>query len=279
MSFLTLEKSEQSGKPVELFMFNIGSDYFTYTNADEDITFNALTYKSVEIKRSKVALSNELGKNTITVTVKHDHPIAVKFIGVAPAKTCWLTIFRLHRGDTDYRSIWQGRVSLGDFKGSRVDLNGTPLDTFKKRMGLWETYQAGCQNILYDDFCRLDKNLYRVSASVSFVSADGLTIQATAFHNADPTYFVPGYVERQDTGEMRDITAQDNATNSLTLMQPFEDLRIGTLVWAYAGCAHDMATCSGGKFTDPDTGAPTNEANYNGCDKVPTRNVFQDGLS
>jgi uncharacterized phage protein (TIGR02218 family) len=131
-------------------------------------------------------------------------------------------------------------------------------DVLKKRVP-GPKYQKPCNHILYDAGCGVDKNLFKVTATLTSVAAE--TIKAAAFATKPDGWFNAGYIEKGT--ERRMILS--HVGDTLTLLNPMAGLVVGDVITAFAGCKRDFADCNT-KFN--------NAPNFFGFEFIPGRNPF-----
>lgn len=271
MSYDAREQSRQDARPRELYRFTLGEQVWTFASGDEEIIYNAETYTPEPVQRTEPEQSREKGRAGITITVARDNPVALLYVGSVPSRSVGVTIFRLHEDDDEVRDFWTGRVrSCERAEGLPAKLNCETNSAMLQRLGLRAKHQSTCNVPLYSARCGVLKAAFATVGEVQ--SINGAVIVGAAFVNADPTWFKGGMVERAN-GELRTIDAQ-GGDGSLTLRLPFEGLAVGEVVTAYAGCAHDFATCSSPKFA-----AYTDDGeSFVGCPTIPADNPHDTGL-
>lgn len=272
MAYQTREISIEDGRPRELYRFSVDANIWSYTSAAEKITYQSVDYQPLEISRSEPEQSREKGRSGIDITLPRDTPVARLFIGIVPSKPVNVTIFRLHEDDSEVIDFWKGRVRAME-RGGKLDavLKCETNLASLQRLGLQQKFQSNCNVALFSVRCGVPRSPFQIDAPVQFISADKLQIRATAWINADLTYYPGGFVQRAN-GDARTITGQ-LADGTLTLMQPFENLIVGETVSALAACNHTFAHCQG-RF-----GAHTNNGeSYAGFPTVPNQNPYETGV-
>jgi len=277
MTFDADEKSGSSGFPGELFKFTRGPDEFFFTSGDQTVNFQAADFVPSLIKRTSPVQSTERGQANITITVPRDSEVALLFRIFVPASTMFITIFRFHKnvgltpGPTDAVVFWQGRVRAVNFIGSEAEIDCEPFNAFLKRPGLRVMYQSTCNHMLYGPDCTVDRELFKVVATITSISGDIVTAPefATQFI-ADPTFFFGGgFIETVDLDRRLIVEAGVPSDDDLRVLLPFENLAIGDTVFAFAGCDRTRQTCNT-KFDNLDF--------FGGFPYIPDRNPFESGI-
>ena len=85
MTYATIETSAQSGRPVELYDFSIGSAHYRYTSSDGDVSYGGNTYAAVPIARSAVEATNETARLALNITCDRS-------LGVLALSVAWLLL-------------------------------------------------------------------------------------------------------------------------------------------------------------------------------------------
>ena len=98
MTFDATETSLESGRPIELYTFMIGTtETFRYTSHDEEVVFGGQTYEVVQIERGQVQASKEDEINAIDITLPSDNEFASEFIGIIPGDPSTVQIVKTHQ--------------------------------------------------------------------------------------------------------------------------------------------------------------------------------------
>lgn len=278
MSYDNLEYSNESGYPAELFLFMNGSIPMAYTSADEPITYNFNTYKATEyIECDGIEnIAEGSGRNDTKIKVSRNFEVAKLFQTTPPPNPIWLTIFRYHRGDGEFRRYWGGRVRSVIFNGEEAEISVDSEGAALERNGLWKTYQPICNHILYSLECSINETANRTLITVSSISGNNVQAAGGAISALGDGHTALGEARRLTTGEKRMITA--HVGNAITLLQPFEDLQLNEQLYIFAGCDGRKSTCSSGKFKDGGGSPVDNKDNHGGFDKIPAKNPVQVGL-
>lgn len=265
-----LEDSEFSGNPCELYLFTRGTEVYAFVD-DDTQTHLGVTYQAANVSMSSPEQSQEINQTRITVTVDHDNPVAALFKQAVPSKPVGLIVYRYHYKDdgtiSTIYAYWSGRVINCNTRGENAELDCEPLLNILKQPGLYKPDGTGCNHVIYDSGCTLNRDLFKVSAIVTAMSENGVVIGAANFATKPDGWFTAGLCERLLIDESR--TVINHIGTDVTLLMPFDGLTVGETVWIYAGCARDFITCDD-KFDNTD--------NYGGEPDVPVDNVFETGL-
>lgn len=274
MSFQTQELSTEDGSPVELYTFQLGGDFFRFTNQSESFSLSGFTWQPLQITSSEPKISKERSGTQLKITLPADTFIATKYQSIVPDERVRLTIERVHRTDVALERVvyWKGRIISTQFNGPVAAMVGEPVQSLFGRELPRRTYQSLCNHVLFDVNCKVLKGSFSDSVEVTSISTDGTTLVLDSLSTARPsdtTFFTGGFVERSN-GEKRMILEYTFATDTVRLLLPFSDLVVGEQVTAFAGCSHSVTVCRD-KFN--------NVINFGGYPWVPRENPFQTGLA
>lgn len=264
MSYDARETDAYAGAPVELYRFTCAANTWTYTSADVAQSYLGVTYKPQAITRGEIDASDEDSQGSLEVTLPLTLPVALLFIADLPPAPVTLELFRMHRGDTEVVSLWSGEISKCDFAGSVARLTGQPVSRALRQQLPPNSFQAQCNWTLFSPQCGLDRNTYRVAATVTAVS--GFDVTATEFASHADGYFTAGWLE-DAAGEKHWIVA--HVGDTVTLMTPFRSLAASDAVSAYPGCDRTIAACK----------VYGNLQRFLGFPYLPTKNPFVVGVS
>lgn len=271
MTFDTLNTSTEDGAPIDLITFNVGSETFRFTNAEDELTVLSLTYEPIAISRDPVELGIEARTQTVSARMPADHPFAVKYLGVPPGRKTTGVIQVVHRDDlTDVRTEFTGLLrSVGfDQLGAEAEIIMLPLTGALLRVVPRFLFSGMCNHVLYDGGCGVNRSSF-THTGVGATTADSQIITVSGIDAAKGVgWATGGYCEFNNDarGVFRHI-----ATNQLVLVAPFKESIAGQTISVYAGCDHEYggdcaAVGSGGKFN--------NQARFGGFPFVPTKNPF-----
>jgi len=270
MAYATYEESAESGTPVELYAFAIGSDTYRYTSSEFPITTaGAVVWDPESIERGRVAKTGDDQNDRVEVSMPASNAFASKFLMVAPGLLSTLTIWRVHREDPalEVKLYFKGAVAgIGFAKNGREAVFSVlPITAVKSKDIPRSTFQSLCNAILFDGDCKVPEAGRTHPLPVTAVNGAVLTATgAGALGFAD--YFENGWVVY--LGEYRLVTAQSG--DDLTLLVPFRYSPLGQTLSFRAGCKHRLVEDCAAKFT--------NQLEYFGFQFVPTKNPFETGL-
>jgi len=173
MTFDAREKSVHAGHPFELYLFQTETQSWHLTSADRAIIFNGQSYQPEAIHRTATSQGQELKSGSITVTVPKTHAIAQLFVSFIPATPLSLVIFRGHEGEPESEIVthFTGRVTTAIF-GDDCELRVVPEQEVLQKRIPGPKFQKPCNHILYDSGCTVNKALFNVIATLTFVQDD-----------------------------------------------------------------------------------------------------------
>jgi uncharacterized phage protein (TIGR02218 family) len=267
MTYASRERSKEAGKPIELFLFELGLSRFAYTNRETSITFESQIYEPIPISRSKIVTTLDNKDSQVNIRLPGDNTFARMYIGVIPGEFPEITIRQLHTNDPDSQAIFtfQGFVSTVGFMDDckRADVACRPLTSASSRTIPRHTFQALCNHNLYDGNCTQLEADFEESPTVASVSGRQVTISAgTATNLSGSGYWEAGFI--QFGNEFRTINVQ--ADNVMTLNLPFLQAVTGQTVRMLPGCNHIIDQDCDSVFS--------NTLNHGGFPYVPFRNPF-----
>ncbi len=261
------ESSQNDGMPQRLFLFTMGDETFSYVNSAKSHNYNNIIYVPMQVTMDDLTQALSEDSPTIRIEIDSRSPLAALFIPYMPIIPVKVRVYRHHLYDGDYKTELIGEVANGsiDAETDNCVLSVRMLASNMDRKVPWPIYQKQCNHVLYGPGCRVDREAYKVEATVTGVS--GVNVQSASFLHGDPSYFVAGYMIRVATGEIRWVIAQND--DVLTLQTPFLGLQGGETVVAFAGCDLLKVTCEN-KFN--------NLPRFWGFNNMPNRNPFTDNV-
>lgn len=277
MTFDANETGVETGQPIELYEFVIGSTRTRMTSSENDVTIPSTseTFTATAIKRGElVEKINDPATNRLSVELPADNAFVTQFRNISPGNRAILSIFRMHRGDlggSDEKiTIFKGTIRNVSYinNGRETVLHILPITSAYSRAIPRKMYQGLCNHMLYDARCTISKDdaSFKFIGNVSAVSGSILTVDGAAAFDPLTDFFQSGYVEFNN--DFRTITFQSN--NNLTLITPFLNSPLGSNVIARAGCKHRVTTDCTNKFN--------NLVNFGGFPFVPKANPFRTGI-
>jgi uncharacterized phage protein (TIGR02218 family) len=265
MTYNAKELSLYDSQPVELYEFIYATKVFRYTSADEQQSYLGNSYSPAPLRRGEIDQTQEINRADLKIEALRDFDVAEEFIIYPPAEVMLLRVYRQHRGDSETKLIWIGRVLNCEWSGGIATLTCEAVFTSLRRSGLRRTYGVQCQHALYGARCGVARNSYKATGTIASLSANVVTVLAAA---AKPDgYFNGGMLTFLDVSGIthrRAITGHTGAV--ITLANAIRQLAETNSVDLFPGCDHTINDCHD-KFDG-------NEENYSGMLHSPQLNPF-----
>lgn len=269
MSYANRETSVSSGAPFELYKFQTEGQAWFLTSGDKARIFQGQQYDAVTISRTNPSMSNEEKGGHITITIPESHAIARLFVAYLPSTPLSIIIYRGHEGEaeSEMQVFFTGRAKVGQFTTSDTcELDCAPDMEVLKRSIATQVFQKPCNRILFDEGCGVVQQLYRITAHVASVSADGLTVKAPEFATKEDGWFATGYIEAGTDRRM----IISHTGDTIVLMNALNGLFPGQSIFAYAGCDRTYETCQA-RFHNGEA--------FMGWEWIPAQNPFSSGAA
>jgi uncharacterized phage protein (TIGR02218 family) len=272
MALSTFENSEYGYRPVELYEFFDGANYYRYTSADEGtITFDGETYTAAGIDRESTELEADASDQKLQITLPRDNAVPLLFLNEYDRPDLKLRIRVAQRDSlTDFKTVLSAGVLSCTFRGDLATLNVDVFGASFERQIANQCFGPTCQATLYTRPCPVAKADFKETGVVDAIS--GFTVTASEWAGAGADYFTAGFVECVISGKTyrRFIAAFNSTTGALTLFAPIGPLTVGASVDAYPGCNSSTDHCRN-KF-----GAATNDGEaFVGFPHVPARDAYR----
>lgn len=268
MSYELIEVSRDDGRPVELIHISYSGNNWYYTSADRDLVYLGSTYKAIPCSRSKLEPTSDPSKSDMTFTFPRDIEVAEVFRVQPPSEVVSLTLFGQHYGDSEFVSLWKGRVVDAQWEGALVNLVGESVFASLRRPGLRRRYQYQCPHALYGNKCGVNRLLWKEEHPLGSVS--GVQLQVNGAIGKPDDYYAGGYVTWANSlnlnVEKRMIRASVGASGVITLSNIPVALSSGQVVTLYPGCDHTLGAAGCGRFS--------NHENFGGTPFIPDKNPF-----
>lgn len=283
MSFASLEISRRKGLPATLYLLIYGTGnegdvpaplHYAYTDAEQPITYNGITYEPVPVERDAISSTGNLDKLTLTLRLPRDIGFAEEFRVYPPSHVTTLIIRQGHLSESppEFLVCWSGRVLSVGREGDYCIISGEPIASSMRRPGLRRHYQIGCPHVLYSvgvGMCNANKAAATYAATVAAVSATVVTLVPGWSGMWATTKFTEGMLEwTNPDGQVVVRKILGVSGDTLQLSGIIRDLTVGSAVLAVLGCNHrkdwsDLGDC----FI-----VHNNIMNYGGCDWIPVEN-------
>lgn len=271
MTYAAFENATETGRPVELYEFNLAGEFFRYTSNTVDYSTVIGNFVAETVSRGGLEVAGgQRDREKLEVKLPATNAFVRKFILIVPGKKPIFTLYRVHRNDPDQQIVvaFKGQVQSVGFADDSLQATVavSTLTAAKSRPMPRHTYQNLCNHMLYDARCKIAEDDASFRKFLPVTAASGSTITATGAGAFGADFFVAGFVEFD--GDFRLVTAQ--STDVLTLILPFGVSPVGQTLRFQAGCKHRLGTDCNTKFN--------NVINFGGFPFVPTKNIFETGL-
>lgn len=285
MSFLGTETSVEDGQPIELFSFENLETRFTYTSAQETITYLGRNYIPVPMKRSSPVIESQQAQRRLVIELPIDNEFAQRYVATVPASPDQLTMYRYHSTDGGTPEIivyFSGEVSNVAFTRNTAKVNALANGRVLQNAIPRQTCRSLCNHVLYDGRCQVVSVTYKIATTVTAISDNGLSVtvdggsnivpatglQLSAQLTADSVFFNGGYLTRGNIENRMVLESTNNGGNSATfgILLPFQTISLGSALDLYAGCDHSLTVCKN-KFS--------NKERHGGFPFIPLKNPFQ----
>ncbi|QBZ71732.1 hypothetical protein [Pseudomonas phage KP1] len=266
------EESIEDGSPYEIYEF-IGTYRSYYMTSDAlSHDFEGHSYTPVPgLKRSSLkAGTHEEDNIDLTVVIPITEQIVKDYGFQTTPPALDLTIYRFQRDALTFVAYWKGPVASITIDDEYATLR-TPSKFGNILQGnIPNIYvQPPCNNVLFDELCRVSRAANSLTTTVSLV--EGVNITIPSISPFVDGWFIGGEIAVPARNERRMIIAQ--AGPVLTVNYAFSRLGPGTSIQVTAGCDHSFTGANGcPKFN--------NQINYGGCPYVPgeSNNPFTNGV-
>jgi len=281
VTYTSQEQSIESGRPVDLYEFEIGGTLYLYTSAEDDQTVLGKDYTALPMKRTRIVHSQESRQSVLEIEMPATASFARLFVTSVPSQKAALIIRQFHRGDGDVATLFVGSVKSVAFteRGTKASVAVDPPIQVSSTIIPRFTFRFQCNNVLGDGanggpgLCTVDLEnaAFKFTGTVSAQSGLDITIPgATGFADG---WFEAGTMSTTDGLDARQIIR--HVGDVLTLHVPFPFPMVGTEVVLRAGCHHDLVDCGTAKF---DIGGSHNIGEFQGFAFVPSINPFEAGI-
>jgi len=258
MSYDARDGSREHGMPVNLVLFRYGvatASVFGYTDAEQPIVRDNVTYVPVSVDTPAVQASGSLDRKTLNLRLPSNTDVAQLFRVYPPSYPVTMTIFRGHLTDDDvpieWRAIWIGRILNGKHEGDGSHVctfTCEPVATSLKRSGLRRRYQYLCPHVLYGRLCNANKG----AVTFSVIAAEIGEAEVVLTPGWAPADLIPnfsgGVIEWTTAAgniEVRTILEIEETSNGHTVWMtgPTTGILTATSLRLSLGCNHQMDHC------------------------------------
>lgn len=243
MSFLSLEQSQDDSAPIELYEFSWLGQTLYYTTADADTVVGSQTYTAMQLARSEISDTGEIGKNQLTITAPDQFAVSALFGAGPPDDIVTLTIKRVQFGDiTDVQVIWLGRILSVNWPPLRSELTCENVFTALRAAGLHRVYTINCPYSLYGTQCGVDIGLFTEPHTIDIQVGNVLT-GSTLNGHVDGWWAGGKLTWEYQPGVFAKRGIKNHVGTQIEITFAMPNFPLGTSVNVSAGCDHTFPTC------------------------------------
>lgn len=264
MSFNEIESSNDLGRPIFLYAFNLGAATWRYTSGDQDVVLSGYTWKAVAINDDGVKITGESSTDGIQITAPSSIAPVQMFYGTPPSNAIMVNIFHYHEGDTDAVLGYTGEVLQVSLPSpGKAVISCDTISASMERDGLRLTWQRTCGHALFGLGCNLDKEAFRLDVVVFDVQNNVVYFQG--MDSTPDGKFDGGFISWEHPTRGTEFRAVETQVgNAMTMFGLADGLYYGLKVKAYPGCRRTTDACNG--FN--------NLPNYGGVPDMPGKSPF-----
>lgn len=245
MSFNSREHSLAAGAPIRLYEFKRGVLRWLYNSSDRDISVGTQVFRSLVggISDDGIRQTGQASADALSITAPASIEVAQLYRGVPPSTTIDLVVYDMHHNEPEALVSWIGEIASVNWpRLDRCTIKATSFEASLEQPGLRMTWQRGCPHVLFSAACGVDRNLWKVAATVQ--SMTGTTISSGTFASFPDGWFAGGYIEWAiGSGEFDRRAVESHAGQVLTLLSGTARLVPGQNVTAYPGCGQVVQIC------------------------------------
>lgn len=257
MSYLSLERSEDLAEPVELYKITLNNEAFRVTSYNKPFLFQNEWYQPEQIKRGDIVLDATYFDDKFKVTVPLRSLTGKRIIENGYEGVSEVEIYRTHVTDSDFITLWSGKVVELSIQNHSLDLISMPQSYVFLKTGNRAKYSRLCRHILYSEQCAVNKHAHDISGVINAQNQVKIGLNITL----NDEYL--GGVLRLNNGMQKLITDVEGSV--ITLIAPFRIDVIGQPVTIYKGCDKSIECCKN-RFN--------NMLRFGGFPYIPVRNIF-----
>lgn len=246
MSYKQIEQSLASRTPIRLYSFKLGSLRWDYNTSSETIKRNNIQYKAIKggISDGGIIVSDGGISDNFKITAPASIAIARLFDNMPPSSRLNLEVSNTHAQNDEVIPAWWGVVvTVTEKTAATVEIVASPNETLANRPGVTLVYSRQCGAMIYDQQCKVNKELYRMRGTIQQTAVSAVTITEAA--NQPDGWFNGGFIEYTDSnGELDRRYIEQHAGTELSLWGGTQGLNTGQTVSLFAGCNRLQATCT-----------------------------------
>lgn len=224
-----------------LLVFRFPYVIYRLALADLDIVYQGQTYYATAGELEDLHSMTPSSSHDFSIRLSRAHPVVQKYQNHG-LPTSWLSVevysyqYRSGQARLEFEGDVMGEAIQGNVASFRCE--DELVMAMNRRMPA-RTSSRHCPHMLYDAGCRVDREEFKVTATI--VSRNGDIVRLSTIDGKPDHWADYGYVERADTGEAFYVLSQEGVY--VTMQFPFDQLSANTEVYLYAGCDQTIQTC------------------------------------
>ncbi len=247
----------------ELFKITLADGTIKYwTSNHKKITFDGNDYTPIPIRRTATTKGTDLMTGSMEITIsRNDVYVDTTELLERSLDNATLLLYQVHRDDlTNYRLNFKGVSAEIAYDENTIAITfKDELNQFRTRIPKWK-YTEQCRHRIYDAFCTLDIDDFKVTGTADAGSDADTMVDAA--RTEDDKYFDWGYLEMtsgNNDGKKRVVKAY--TTGNVELLRSFPNaIAAGDTYTMYPHCHKVFSRCED---------IFSNEENYGGFLTIP----------
>jgi uncharacterized phage protein (TIGR02218 family) len=234
------------GRPINLYEFVWGNDFYRYTSADRVIEYGGEEWAPLAIKDN--GFTQGVTTQELVVELPRSNPIIELFRSTPPSLPIALTCRRFHKDDPEQEAAvyWVGTVGNVKVRDAiKAEILGVPISGTMRRTGLRLCWERSCPHALYDQACRVDREAFRTDTTILALTGTSVTVASLGAWSSER--YAGGFMEWEATAAGTiDRRAIERAIGStLHLLGSTDRLEVGQDIALFLGCDLTPTVCSG----------------------------------
>lgn len=241
------------------------------TTSKREETINGEIYLPYSSKLGDIDVPMSTASDAaLEITIPSDHPAVQRYVAnLCPPKSVIVTVYRKEKRSNTFQQRWRGfwtSISYDSDNGNLVKIliPSRMNASFAKRLPTM-TGGFSCQNVLFDENCKVDKTAYRITATVTLIQGAVITIDD--IHSKPDNWAKFGKVIHVPSGEWMEVG--DQVGRVVTMRFPIFEINTGDAIELYAGCTHAVDTGCRDQFN--------NVHNFNGQPVLKISHMYKPG--
>jgi hypothetical protein len=239
----------------EYYDFQVNDDFFSYTSKVFDSFFDlgngSKLYKHENISRSNIKITDNVLKNTVTITLPVTNNFARSLLSFFPTTPVNVIIGTQRQG----LSTWIGVVNAAKCKDNTIQLECISSYGSTTRPAIIKRVQISCPHRVYDNGCRLIKSNFKVEGLIDDSTQANSVIHVNLYYSAHPVDLtnVLAYLDSAEVNynkqisSIRYISYGGGTSYTITLttsLYPVNQNLANSVVTFYPSCDLKKTTCT-----------------------------------